>query len=533
MARSTSAVPPSPDTMSSARRLVGRVLGGKYLVGPLVGSGAMGRVYRARHLALSRTCAIKVILYPLHEPGGEAPIEEAAARFKIEALAASRLDHPNILRVLDFGREVSDGLWYLVTEHLEGEDLEDVIDAERVLAPERIADLMMQACSALQHAHDRGVVHRDLKPQNLRVVLREDEGGRMCETIKIVDFGAAQINGGDDDEPDREPPSGTRVILGTPAYMAPEQASGCKVDGRADIYACGVLLFEMATGRLPFELSSPIELAEAHIERTPPAPRSFVPDLDPELESIILWCLRKDPAERPQSARELREALAAFRSRAEEQAAAPLSQRAPLSQQAAPCLSIPPPVSSVAPRRKERTRRSSRMRVERRSAALSIRRARRARAAAALGLVLVPAALGAFAVARSHDDAGERMSTMTEPFTVVREKPTLAPVPAAAVEIAPGGEDVAGAHALPLEAPSPGRKGVAAVATAPRHASKASDADGGLAGAAPMRDSAREQASEPPAVRLDEHGPAGRTGAMEEPGSATPPHAPQSGLKED
>jgi serine/threonine protein kinase len=488
----------------------------------------MGRVYRARHLALGRTCAVKVILYPQHEPGSEAPIAaDAAARFKIEAFAASRLDHPNILRVLDFGREVSDGLWYLVTEHLEGEDLEDVIDAERVLAPERIVGLMMQACSALQHAHDRGVVHRDLKPQNLRVVLREDEGGRMCETIKIVDFGAARIDGGDADE---EPPSGTRVILGTPAYMAPEQASGCKVDGRADIYACGVMLFEMATGRLPFECSSPGELADAHIERTPPAPRSFVPDLDPALESIILWCLRKDPGERPQSARELREALAALRSaprsRGEERTTGPLSQRV------VPSLSIPPPVSSVAPGRKERTGRSYRVRVKRRSAAPSMRRTRGVRAAAALGLVLFSAALGMFAAARSHDDLGEPRSTVTEPFTVVRAKPTLAPVPAAAVEFVPGGEDVAGAPALSPEPPSPGPKGVAAITTAPRHASKPSDAAGGLTGAAPMREPGRDQ-DDGLAVRRDERGTAGRTGTAQEPGSATAPVASQPGRKED
>ncbi len=523
MARSTSAAPPSPDTMSSARRLVGRVLGGKYLVGPLVGSGAMGRVYLARHLALGRTCAIKVILYPQDAPEGEASIEGAAARFKIEALAASRLDHPNILRVLDFGREVSDGLWYLVTEHLEGEDLEDVLDAERLVAPERIVDLMTQACSALQHAHDRGVVHRDLKPQNLRIVLREDEGGRMCETIKIVDFGAAQIDGGEDEAA----ASGVRLILGTPAYMAPEQASGCKVDGRADIYACGVLLFEMATGRLPFESSSPEELADAHIERTPPSPRAFVPEIDPDLEAIILWCLQKDPAARPQSARELREALAALRcaSRARVEEAAPLSQRLPLSQraplsgQAAPCLSVPPPVSSVSPRKKARTRRSSRLRVERRSAALAVRR-RRIKAAAALGLVLVPAAIGALASARSHDEPqGHTPSSVSEPFTVVREKSALAPVPAAAVEMAPPG-------------PIPGRKGEPSLSPAPRHP-EPSDAARGLPGADPVHKIGENEVDGPPQVRLDDRGTHGRTGAAEELGGASHPASPRSGREEE
>jgi serine/threonine-protein kinase len=282
---------------------VGRVLGGRYLVGPLVGAGAMGRVYRAQHLPLGRTCAIKVIRAP--QPGEGARAEDpsaAIARFHVEAVAGGRLDHPNVVRVLDFGSDPDDGLFYLVTEHLEGEDLSDVLDAEGVLPLPRMVAIARQACSGLAHAHERGVVHRDLKPGNLRLVPREDETGRSHERLVLLDFGAAQI------EPDEGLPR-TRPDLGTPAYMAPEQVRGARVDGRADVYACGVLLFEMATGRLPFERSSAEALAEAHLACEPPRPSSLRPDLDPELEEIILWCLRKDPAERPQSARDLRDAL--------------------------------------------------------------------------------------------------------------------------------------------------------------------------------------------------------------------------------
>jgi serine/threonine-protein kinase len=251
-------------------------------------------------------CAIKVIRQSFDDEDWDtlSDPEDAVARFRIEALAASRLDHPNVLRVLDYGCEPEDGLWFLVTEHLDGEDLADLLAAHGPLPSERAAGMAREVCAALQHAHKRGVIHRDVKPRNVRVVRREDDEGQEQEHVKLLDFGTAMLTAGPG--MDR---SSDQILLGTPAYMSPEQASGQSIDGRSDIYACGVLLFEMVAGRLPFERSSPLELAAAHIHVRPPRPRSIQSSIDPELEGIILKCLRKDPADRPQSARELREAL--------------------------------------------------------------------------------------------------------------------------------------------------------------------------------------------------------------------------------
>jgi eukaryotic-like serine/threonine-protein kinase len=290
----------------SSRRLEGRLIAGRYRIGCLLGSGAMGRVYRAEHVELGRTCAIKVIRDREGDDaqGEEATRahEEAVSRFRVEALAVSRLDHPSLLRLLDFGRE-TDGLWYLVTEHLDGKDLVDVLTAEPILETPRIVSIMGELCSALQHAHDRGVIHRDVKPENVRLVGRTEDG-QVTEHVKLLDFGTAKLVSGAFDSDALE-----RVVIGTPAYMSPEQAAGDAADARSDVYSCGVMLYEMATGHLPFERSSAMALAAAHIECRPPAPRIVRPDIDPELESIILWCLRKKAEERPQSARALREAL--------------------------------------------------------------------------------------------------------------------------------------------------------------------------------------------------------------------------------
>ncbi|MFT3771889.1 MAG: serine/threonine-protein kinase [Minicystis sp.] len=304
---------PPPSTM----RLTGRILGGRYRVGSLLGAGAMGRVYRAEHVELGRPCAVKVIRPPGADDG-----DDAEARFRLEALAAARLDHPNVLRVLDFGREPIDGLLYLVTEQLEGADLADTLAADGPLPAARLARLGRGICAALQHAHNRGVIHRDLKPENVLLVRGRGDDGEPIEEVKILDFGTALIDGEDVDTP-------TGLVLGTPAYMSPEQAAGAALDPRTDLYALGVLLFELATGRLPFDRATPEALATAHAIADPPRPSSLVPTIDRDIESIILACLRKRPRDRPRDARAVRERLGAVLARLEgtEQAPAASGER--------------------------------------------------------------------------------------------------------------------------------------------------------------------------------------------------------------
>jgi serine/threonine protein kinase len=303
---SVRAAPPSrtystPRGSALPSHLGGRILGGRYRVGDLLGAGAMGCVYQAEHVELGRRCAVKVI----HPPYGDADAA-IAARFRIEALATGRLDHPNVLRVLDFGSDPADGLSYLVTEQLDGEDLADVLATQGRLPVPRLAAIGRQICGALQHAHDRGVIHRDLKPENVRLVRREGDDRRVHELVVVLDFGTALVEGAGAEI------TAEGLVLGTPAYMSPEQSSGGVVDRRSDLYAVGVLLFELATGRLPFERTSWSALAAAHAASAPPAPRALAPDLDPELEALILWCLAKRPADRPQQAREIRAALDAL-----------------------------------------------------------------------------------------------------------------------------------------------------------------------------------------------------------------------------
>ena len=263
------------------------MLGGRYRIGDLLGAGGMGRVFRAVHVELGRPCAVKVIRPPDSGLGSDWRV--ARARFRVEALAGARLDHPNVLRVLDFGREPADGLHYLVTEQLEGVDLADVLAAEGPLPAGRIVRIGRGICAALQHAHDRGVIHRDLKPQNVRLVRLTRDDGSVVEEVKLLDFGAALIAGQDLGGS----PEG--MVLGTLAYMSPEQAAGAEVDARSDLYALGVVLFELATGRLP--------------ARHARAPSALGVSMGPRLEAIILGCLRERPADRPRTAREIRDAL--------------------------------------------------------------------------------------------------------------------------------------------------------------------------------------------------------------------------------
>lgn len=277
--------------------LIGRTVGGAYLLQELIGVGGMGRVYRAEQNMLGRTVAVKVI-HP-HLLGDD----QTVARFYNEARAASRLNHPNSVSIIDFGR-TDDGILYLVMEHLDGKDLAHILADEGPLSFPRICKVLRHVLSALGEAHALGVVHRDLKPENI-IVRRVRRG---AEQIKVVDFGLAHIVG----------PGGTSItkpglVCGTPDYMAPEQGKGEVVDGRGDLYAVGVVLFEMLTDRLPYEADTPTKVVFKHIHDPIPDPQKVAPQraIPDALRDVCIKALQKKPEARFQSADELYEALRA------------------------------------------------------------------------------------------------------------------------------------------------------------------------------------------------------------------------------
>ena len=268
--------------------IVGRELAGKLVVESVVGVGGMGAVYRARHKQLGTAIAVKV----LHERfRGDL---QFCARFHAEALVISQLDHPNVVRINDYGQE-ADGLLYLAMDFLEGVELQEVLQQQGTLPLPRILDIALQVAAGLGHAHARGIVHRDVKPSNIVLVKSQDDEGRPVELVKVCDFGIAAR-------------TGTSTLLGTPAYMSPEQCAGGEIDGRSDIYALGIILYELATGQLPFSSDDPARLVAMQRNELP-RPPSTVRSVDARLEQLVLRMLRKAPGDRPRDMRELRAEL--------------------------------------------------------------------------------------------------------------------------------------------------------------------------------------------------------------------------------
>jgi tRNA A-37 threonylcarbamoyl transferase component Bud32 len=286
--------------------LVGRTIAGKFAIESIVGSGAMGVVYRAKQLSLDKTVAIKV----LNVEHKDDP--SFAARFQREAKAASRLNHPNSMQVIDHGED--QGLLYIAMEYLDGRNLLGVIRDDAPLAPGRVADLLMQTLAALAVAHEMGIVHRDLKPENIMVLSRRDDDGRPRDVVKVCDFGIAKITDpraykGDGERESVAPVTTAGFLVGTPEYMSPEQGRGEKVDPRSDIYSVGVILYQLLTSRLPFEAESAIGVVLKHVTEAPAPPSSQHPFVDPKLEAICLRALEKRPEDRFASAREMRAEL--------------------------------------------------------------------------------------------------------------------------------------------------------------------------------------------------------------------------------
>jgi tetratricopeptide (TPR) repeat protein len=264
---------------------IGTLVGERYRIVNRIGVGGMGAVYRAEHTMMRRDLAIKVLLPEL---SGK---EEFARRFEREAESASRLDHPNIITVTDFGR-TAEGSLFLAMEFLAGSSLSAAIAAGPLPAPRALA-ILRQILRALDHAHAAGVVHRDLKPDNIMLV--ERDGNR--EVVKILDFGIAKVTEPQSGTgaPGREALTQAGVIFGTPEYLSPEQALGEAVDARADIYAAGVILFEMLAGRRPFESEDKVKIISMHLSHAPPRIREVNPavEVSVPLEQAVLQALEK------------------------------------------------------------------------------------------------------------------------------------------------------------------------------------------------------------------------------------------------
>jgi serine/threonine protein kinase len=269
--------------------LIGRVIADRYLILAKLGEGGMGRVYVAEHVKMNRQCAIKVMNPSLmNDP-------ESARRFAREASNAARILHPNVAAVFDYGE--ADRIVYLVMEYVDGDSLSTILERDRVLDPRRAIDIARQVADGLSSAHELGLIHRDLKPDNIIVASRRN--GR--ETAKVVDFGIAKAVS--DAPQDSLTRSG--LVIGTPEYMSPEQLLGDPVDARTDIYALGCILFQMLTGVRPFEAESRELMLRRRLHEPPPHVRDLRPELPRRLDTLIAYMLARAPGDRMASAAEV------------------------------------------------------------------------------------------------------------------------------------------------------------------------------------------------------------------------------------
>ncbi|MCX5744489.1 MAG: serine/threonine-protein kinase [Proteobacteria bacterium] len=278
--------------------LVGETLADRYLIEARLGHGMMGAVYRARHLKVGRRFAVKV----LHAHLLADPL--VARRFEREAALAGRLRHANVIGIVDVGK-TGRGLPYMVMDYAEGEDLAGLL-AEAPMPPARIANLTRQLLEGLFHAHEAGLIHRDLKPEN--VIVERDAHGH--EVPRIVDFGIAILKEGGESTNATGRVTVNGIVLGTPQYMAPEQAVDDPIDHRVDLFALGVCVYEMLCGKLPFD-GTGAEISRAYLLRDPPPIAQRVPDLavEPLLEAFARRLMARHPETRPPTARAARELL--------------------------------------------------------------------------------------------------------------------------------------------------------------------------------------------------------------------------------
>ncbi|MEU5532217.1 protein kinase [Streptomyces sp. NPDC020362] len=267
-------------------------LGGRYRLERILGQGGMGEVWLAHDMLLFRPVAVKTLRPEL------AASAEHWARFRREAVSAALLGHPSIVAVYDAGEDMADGgsVPYLVMEYVPGTTLLQLVRDERITGPEHALELTAGVLEALEHAHHHGIVHRDIKPAN---TMLSDEG-----TVKVTDFGIARSVNLTGTTLTR-----TSVVMGTAEYLSPEQARGEQVDHRADLYSTGCLLYELLTGRPPFTGDTPLAVAIKHLSDPPVPPSAHAPGLPAVYDTLVLRALSKDPADRHQTAEEMRNAI--------------------------------------------------------------------------------------------------------------------------------------------------------------------------------------------------------------------------------
>ena len=283
----------APLTSATYDPLTGVVLDNRYRVIEKIGEGGMGKVYKAEHTVLGKLFALKVLNPEL------AQREDSVKRFINEAKITSKIGHPNIIEVTDFGRTPA-GSFYFVMEFVNGKTLYDLLSERKTIPVKDTINIITQCADALYAAHQAGIVHRDLKPDNIILIPRGD--GNYF--VKVLDFGISKIQG---EAKTRLTSSG--VIIGTPEYMSPEQASQEETDHRTDIYSLGVIMYQMLTGNLPFYSTNPLTLLMMHKTKSPKPLKSFNPDIPSSLEGICLKCLSKRPEDRYQTMKELMDAL--------------------------------------------------------------------------------------------------------------------------------------------------------------------------------------------------------------------------------
>jgi len=278
---------------------VGKTIAGQFKIVERIGSGGMGAVYKAEQPEMNRFVAIKI----LHSR--YITRADLVSRFRREARAMSQLSHPNTARVFLYG-QLEDGACYFVMEHMEGRNLAQSVRAEGPMQPIRAVDIMIQVCGALEEAHQAGIIHRDLKPENVFLTAQ----GGISDFPKVLDFGLAKVT-------ERQMRPGSLIltqqgmVFGTPEFMSPEQARGEELDARSDIYSLGIILYEMLTGKLPFDAKQPMEYINRHIHATPIALAERAPDrkFPSGLGDVIMKALAKKREDRYESAMSFGQAL--------------------------------------------------------------------------------------------------------------------------------------------------------------------------------------------------------------------------------